>query len=338
MREKIYNFINSRDIRDYLREKEYPFDSLQCAYLVWQSKRHTLAEKHAAWQEVIDTMPDMPVPHSSWYAGWDSLHGMLRDYMAMQDKYLAFFQENEPNAVFTYTWQEDGDWIDEQSLYTQGLGTCFARAQQDCTEYGDRFRIKKQYFDHPDRPWYIWVEYDKNGEVLDIHISIFPKMDEADMVGPFCSQSEFDLRIESFEEMWFDIPIPFQKGDIVCSCFGGDPFVLESTVPWYRREHGINRTDGEITDMLASGVGYNADTYSLADTECPCYLDLEYYRGELTKGDKLLEAYSRHIRGKLDVLRLLEFQRLYRAEAEQRQLSWLVEEQAYILKTQGKEN
>ena len=44
----IYEFINSRDIREHLKAKQYTFDPLQQAFLVWQSGRHTLKQKHEA--------------------------------------------------------------------------------------------------------------------------------------------------------------------------------------------------------------------------------------------------------------------------------------------------
>lgn len=336
MNEKFYEFINSRDIREYLREKEYPVDSLQCAYLVWQSKRNTLKEKHAAWQEIIDTMPDMPVPESSWCAGWNSLHGMLRDYMAMEDKFLKRFQEKEERAFYTYAWQEDGfDWSREE-FFTQDFAVCFEAALADCGEYGDRFRITKRYFESG-RNSHITADFSKDGSTLCIDISFCPRRDETAPDEPCCTEEEEDLLVESFEGMWFDIPIPFRKGDIVCGCFGGEPFVLEDTVPWSRRERGSKRTDGDYTGMLSCGVRFNADEGYLTDHEGPFYLDLEYYRGELNSGQRVLEAYSRHLRGELDTYRLMQFQRLACAESEVEGLSWLVRELEYLRKFPGKQ-
>ena len=51
-----YPFINSPDIREHLAKIGYEFSSEEAAYLVWQSKETTIAEKHAAWEEIIRTM------------------------------------------------------------------------------------------------------------------------------------------------------------------------------------------------------------------------------------------------------------------------------------------
>ncbi len=51
-----YEFINSKDIREHLRKLDYPLTPVQCAFLVWQSRRHTLKEKHEAWEDIIATI------------------------------------------------------------------------------------------------------------------------------------------------------------------------------------------------------------------------------------------------------------------------------------------
>ncbi len=76
-----------------------------------------------------------------------------------------------------------------------------------------RFRVIKRYLDvdadascsDPS----ITAEYDMSGEILDYS---FTGSSEFYAL----SKEEKDLWSESFDGMWFDIPIPFEKGDIVC--------------------------------------------------------------------------------------------------------------------------
>ena len=77
----IYNFINSRDIAKYLKEINYQFSTLECAWLVWQSRKHTLEQKHTAWQKIIDTMPDCSVGARPNHREVESLHEYLKDHM-----------------------------------------------------------------------------------------------------------------------------------------------------------------------------------------------------------------------------------------------------------------
>ena len=51
----ILQFINSRDIRAYLRKTGYVFGAMEAAYVVYQSQTATLEEKLAAWQEIADS-------------------------------------------------------------------------------------------------------------------------------------------------------------------------------------------------------------------------------------------------------------------------------------------
>ncbi len=54
----VYDFINSSAIARHCREIGHQFTPLQSAYLIHGSRRHTLAEKHEAFQWLIDNMPD----------------------------------------------------------------------------------------------------------------------------------------------------------------------------------------------------------------------------------------------------------------------------------------
>ena len=57
----IYRFINSKDIRAHLQSLRYDFTPPEAAFLVWQCATATLSEKHIAWRELIQTMPDCAI-------------------------------------------------------------------------------------------------------------------------------------------------------------------------------------------------------------------------------------------------------------------------------------
>ena len=66
---------------------------------MWQSDwRHTLREKHAAWQEIIDTMPDMTLNRHG--KNWDSVHQCIKQYMEIEDKMVDVFYRTGPNIRF----------------------------------------------------------------------------------------------------------------------------------------------------------------------------------------------------------------------------------------------
>ena len=55
----IYNFFNSRDVAEHCKNIGQIFTAAEAAYIVWRSNHNTLADKHKAWQEIINIMSDM---------------------------------------------------------------------------------------------------------------------------------------------------------------------------------------------------------------------------------------------------------------------------------------
>ena len=108
----IFRFINSEDIRKHLINLNYDFTPVEAAWLVWKCETITLKERHKAWQEIIDTMPDCSVNEEQ---GIESLHMFLKDYMENENQLLEVFFKNESNAEYQgkgfgfYTWWEASD-------------------------------------------------------------------------------------------------------------------------------------------------------------------------------------------------------------------------------------
>ena len=50
----ILRFVNSKDIREHLRNIGYEFNSLEAAWLIYQCHDATIDEKHKAWNELIE--------------------------------------------------------------------------------------------------------------------------------------------------------------------------------------------------------------------------------------------------------------------------------------------
>ena len=150
-----YRFIDSADVRGYLEEKQYAFLPLEAAFVVWQSRVATLEEKHAAWREIIETMPDTDIPYEKWKAPRESLHAFLRDYMALEDRLLREFYD--PTGFFAYNYYEPEYYakpencdllVDHRGIY-HTLDTCLKDARSALQEQGTReivvYRIDLAY-------------------------------------------------------------------------------------------------------------------------------------------------------------------------------------------------
>ena len=327
-----YEFINSKDVRGHLASLNYQLTPAQCAFLVWQSKRHTLEQKHEAWNDIINTLPDCDVQERINCKGWDSLHAMLHGYMGFEQKLLSRFQSDENGAVYEYeVWERAGEngyhWNGGFRLF-RTYDTCYQRAREYAKEENCRFRIIKRYIDtSPDASDYdpnITVEYDESGHIMDV--SLYDNYN-------FFSRSEEEQAVwnESFTGMWFDIPIPFVKGDIVCDNANihtaGIPFVLWGTDPWYRKKHAeADSFYADYSDMNAVGYSYDHAHRFFDDDFMVDYLNLEYYKEPLCGPERLLYAYSQFVKEKIDAYTLLKLYRMIRAEAA-------AEEERSILKS-----
>ena len=340
--QKVLEYINSSAIREHLRKLDYQLTPVQCALLVRQSERHTLKQRHEAWRDIIETMPDCAVEKRMNCRGWDSLHEMLRGYMALENKILSRFHSEEDAVYECEFWARsvirleakdtprgnECDWRTDNQRF-RSFARCFEYALKKTRKEQSRFLIHKRYLEtgSDSSSWepYIYVEYDMSGEVL-----------ECDFVGSIkfyaLSEEENDLWSESFDGMWFDIPIPFEKGDIVCdrvSRYKKDvPFVLLGTVPWYKKEHPSKHGTYycDYSDMDAYGYSFDHDQQFFNDDFRVQYLNLEYYTEPLKGSERILYAYRQLERGEIDGYLFLKIYRMLMAEAaaeeERRHLQW----------------
>ena len=136
-----------------------------------------------------------------------------------------------------------------------------------------------------------------------------------------------------FEELWIDVPTPFQVGDIVSSKhmpFGGniygigEPFVLLSLANWdgktaIERGETLNEKEkawkdhhfkslkefGDCSDMTASGYFLCSDCFDKYTGEfygevMHDYVDLEYYHGRFNGGERVLLPLSHYLKGDIN--------------------------------------
>ena len=124
----VYRYIDSPDIRSYLQEIRYKFTIEEAAYLVWQCRRVTLEEKFAAWEEIVDTMPDSAIIGRPFGGRErvDSVHQFLRDYIAFQKQRLVEF--SQPGR-----WVYTAQFFHEKSAQWSDLGHFFT-IYQDCLD------------------------------------------------------------------------------------------------------------------------------------------------------------------------------------------------------------
>lgn len=289
----LYRFIDSEDIREYLRNSIYQFTATEAAFIVWQSKTATLAERHEAWRHIVATMPDCEIAKRPNTVYRESLHGYLKELMDFENSLLNRFQKTETDVVYMNSIfiPDDNRWIDFNGSVFAGYDICLKNAMAKCAEFVGasaaakiRIEIRKLWLNETKK--YIEARIDANGNVR--YFTQYGNLND----------SEYDLVLSGFDGMWFAFPTPFKMGDIL-QTEGGDVFVLTkiSTEDRFRKRLEAN---GDTTDMTADGYFLDSDRKELFYDSAYNYMRFEKYTGELNGKLQILRMLSRFLKGELD--------------------------------------
>lgn len=326
----IYSFINSPDISNYLQKIDYEFNSLETAWLIYQCQTITYKEKKKNWEELIRTMPDCEIPQRGSSIKWPSLHEVLKRYIQITDRDIeAFFQaETRGKYVYMYDYYYTGD-PRYGAVYDRVFGSlqeCLEAYQQERSDMdsGDgkieKWWIKKQALAHPEIVQEVVCLGD--GRVIDMVQNTARTEEEDDIIDQF------------FEELWFDFPTPFKKGDIVwepnkemsVGHFCEGVYVLEELATWTAGK--FVREKGSYADMANMGYSVNSNGTVYYDHMGNNYMNTEYYKGTYDCGQKILPAISKMLKGEIRVDRLLcEYRKVLADAAEEDMIQTL----GYIL-------
>ena len=268
-----FKYINSSAVERHLREVGYKLSSLELAWLIWQSARLTLRERHEAWREIVRTMPDCEVPTDGV-----CLHTHILDLIKTEEKAIAEFFALSPTSIF--------------------VGSAFAR------------NSLSTYDDTPYLSLDLCIENLRDHLGEDVHYFEITKRDPA--VGAYrdsmtvtlnSSGEPTAIRVDGCENIFstlvLDFPVPFKRGDILRRTRVGIP--VETDYGFFDRLVYVSRFDGE-------GEGYEkmtADGYflhfnRLAYDSASCYMDYEYDRSSVGAEAELLETVSDFLKDKLD--------------------------------------
>lgn len=294
----VFKFINSKDIKEYLKGIDYKFNSLETAWLIYQCNHLSIDEKHNAFRKLIETMPNCEIPKRMNTEPQNSLHTYLITYIATENEMLNKFIKDGKNYIFEWFHYDakGGGWFPSNECF-HTFEECFNDAIWFNSEYGlktfgcEKFKIRKQKIGAIDAIDIYCLgekvyDYEFNGKELD----------------------KYEILHEVFDGLWFDFPTPFKKGDILCEydmdgCetkgFCQGPFVMKGITPTDTRDWA--RQSGDNSDMNAWGYFQHDDGtiyYKVMDN----YMNLEYYRGEFTGKKRIIKALSNLVKEKIDIV------------------------------------
>lgn len=209
----ILDFINSNTVREYLKSINYKPDSLTTAFIVWQSKSHTLAEKEKAFEWIIENMPDMPIPAHENHAERESLHEFLEEYMWTLSEYIKRFQADVEDAIYdfwVYYKEPKNAWVYDETVYSS---------------YKDVFdailhSFNENYDEYPDSPRPVRFNIRRISHDIGDYLYLTPNLEAYKFsADPIMSDEDYET-LNLFENLCLPIPHPFKKGDVIRECAG----------------------------------------------------------------------------------------------------------------------
>ena len=295
----IYGFINSDAIGSHCQKIMHKFSPAESAYIVNSSNRHTIAEKHAMFNHIINTMPDeMIKTYTADGRDKVSLYKTLKDYIKLQNKIAEDFKREDGGFVYScLVYYMRKSEPEEYGPY-KTLNDLFDDIESFSDDVIAKLDVKKICLS--DRR-YSSVVFNCDREPVSVY-SCLLNDDEENLA-------------ERFDLMWFVCPTPFKKGDILYAPNIArtypptpevEPFVLDRLC--YENvdsRYFSNKYDhGDSTDMTA--VGYFQDDDGKIYMECMHdYLSLEYYNGRLDGKLRILKAVSKYLKGEIPLDLLL---------------------------------
>ena len=253
----ILDFINSRDVRAHLKTISYVPDSLTAAFIVWQSKDHTLAEKEEAFKWIINNIPDMSIPEHIYHSERKSLHQLLKEYNRLISAHIKAFERGEIGTIYdfsVYYSAPDNEWVSDEALYSSFDGVIAAvKVELEDKELGKpkRIRIRRRVLNSRLGCDYLSLTSDMEYYSLDMG-TVLP--DEDNEI------------LHLFENLCLPSPHPFKKGDIIRECAGkyllpcyyNDTLVVTDCITEeYIREHNgtLGMHDYTLYGFCSDGEG-----------------------------------------------------------------------------------
>ena len=300
----IFRFINSGVMRKHLKDMGYEFSSLEAAWLIYQCHSAPISEKHAAWKELIETMPDFEIAERFNTVPQKSLHAFLKKYMELEDRLIREFCDesygiaggNGEKSVYRFEYQYDGgfDAGDYGTIFSRFDALYEPELKPDEDDDVLYIRCTKMQLDNPESEQHMYLS--PSFEIMKL------------MLMRFENEEDRDIYEGVLDGLCFDFPTPFHKGDIVWNpeypsvkSFCGGPLVLNEIPNNYAKAEGAVdslRKNGDSSDMCYNGyfLSEEGNTYF----ECmDNYMDLEFYPKKLTGKQKTLIALSNCHKGEI---------------------------------------
>lgn len=287
----IYDFIPSPDVAAHCRKIGHHFGPLDMAVLIDMSDK-TIRERHDAWRAIISDYPDMPILKKIFSNELSySLHECLREKIALEEKLLTDFLTPGDGVVYLGEINEAErgpyplDVRQPSKPFLTGYFSSFEKAleqaKKDWEFWGagmEYASILREVVDHEDK-WQS-VRVNRRGEVVSVNLN------------SLSNQSKLILNMN-----FVNIPIPFEKGDIV-TIDDEIPCVLYDMVHWHNNYKDYASVERVSISDNGGGCFMLTEDGKLTHVYGAPFLThrLRYYNDELKGWEQFLKYVSHYIK------------------------------------------
>ena len=100
----VYEWLESPDVREYLEGIHYEFTLPEAFYVIRENEQRALEEKIAAWEELLNVMPDCPFSIESDAGGkveTASFHKSVREFIGQQRELLEVVCRKDETGIYS---------------------------------------------------------------------------------------------------------------------------------------------------------------------------------------------------------------------------------------------
>ena len=263
----IYPYFNSKDVAEYLEKIDFHLTAVEMARIIEYCDHINLEEKHEAFRLLIKEFPDAMITILGTSEKKEEeilLSTFLNDYIATENKLTQAFDVKEENCIYSCTASDiKNPPVDFLIDYTTWEG--IQKEQKELIGVHPYVFLSKFNFVTKETTW---LCFDKSEKIVSVENRSLRKF-----YSPL-----------SFVHTERKIPLPFEKGDLVCD-------VGDASDPIVFLDAGIDTIFGYT---LINGCFGKAECFTLP-------IELEYYREEPKGLDRVLKIASDFERGKIEL-------------------------------------
>lgn len=278
-------FINSESIYNYWQQTDYAPGGLEAAWLVFQSKKTTFSEQLCeGWNEIKKAINRK-----------ETITGGRMDGMNIEDFLNAIFSDYLPGFLNKF-YEAEKDCVYAVNEYHCGR---FHENEKNTLLFSSINDIKGFYKTATAPPSFYKITKKRlvnRPEPVGYSPQVFFNQDFQPVLTSrwtYCFEDEeIANKISAFNEMRFDFPVPFKKGDVIYV-----PALDRNDIEYETDPVVLSKKYDGSTDFIAFGQNSSGNVGSEYFKNI---MDFEYYEGSYDGKRKIIRLFSDYSKRKID--------------------------------------